>query len=66
MAQEYLKVNVWGQCTLMEQQILGEKFIFKKLPESNFKSTGITKEAQVNFRRKMIIKHLMYYFFTGW
>lgn len=67
MAQEYLKVNVWGQCTLMEQQILGEKFIFKKLPESNFKTIPvITKEAQVNFRRKMIIKHLMYYFFTGW
>jgi len=38
MAQEYLKVNVWGRCTLSEQQILGEKSIFKKLPENNFKS----------------------------
>ena len=52
MAQEYLKVNVWGQCTLMEQQILGEKFIFKKLPESNFKSTGNYKGSTGQFSKE--------------
>lgn len=43
---------MWGQCTLSEQQILGEKFIFKKLPESNFKSNYRYKGSTGQFLKK--------------